>query len=71
MPDNTVRNIDTPLSDRALLVHILEHVEHLSGVLAEFAPLLDLLRRPDGKPDMIGAAQLRRRVRRGYLNKET
>ena len=65
MPDNTVRNIDTPLSDRALLVHILEHVEHLTSVLAEFAPLLDVLRRPDGKPDIIGGAQLRRKVRRG------
>ena len=65
MPDNAPRNIDTTLSDRALLVHILEHVEHLSDTLAEFRPVLDLLRGPNGKPDMIGAAQLRRRMRRG------
>ena len=65
MPSNTVRNIDTSLSDRALLVHILEHVEHLSAVLAEFAPLLSLLKGPDGKLDMVGAAQMRRKMRRG------
>jgi hypothetical protein len=65
MPEKTPRNIDTPLSDRALLVHILEHVEHFTAVLEEFRPLLDLLRGPDGKIDMIGAASLRRRARRG------
>lgn len=65
MPDKTPRNIDTPLSDRALLVHILEHVEHLTSVLEEFRPLLDVLRGPGGKPDMIGMAQLGRRIRHG------
>lgn len=65
MPDKTPRNIDTSLSDRALLVHILEHVEHFTEVLEEFRPMLDMLRRPDGKPDMVGALALRRRARRG------
>lgn len=65
MPDNTVRNIETSLSDRALLVHILEHVEHFTDLLEEFRPMLDMLRRPDGKPDVVGALQLRRKVRRG------
>jgi hypothetical protein len=65
MPDNTVRNIETSLSDRALLVHILEHVEHLTDVLAEFTPLLAMLRGPDGKVDMVGLASLRRKLRRG------
>ena len=48
-----------------MLVHILEHVEHLSDTLAEFRPVLDVLKGPGGKVDMIGAAQLRRKVRRG------
>ena len=64
MPDNAVRKIDTTLSDRALLVHILEHVEHFTDVLEEFRPMLNLLKGPDGKPDMVGALQLRRKVRR-------
>lgn len=46
-----------------MLVHILEHVEHLSDTLAEFRPVLDLLRGPGGKVDMIGAAQLRRKLK--------
>jgi hypothetical protein len=65
MPDNTVRNIDTSLSDRALLVHILEHVEHFTEVLEEFRPVLDLIKTRDGKPDLVGMAQLGRRARRG------
>ena len=63
--DNAPRNIDTTLSDRALLVHILEHVEAFSDLIEEFRPLLNLLKNGNGKPDMIGAAQLRRRMRRG------
>jgi hypothetical protein len=63
MPDNAVRKIDTSLSDRALLVHILEHVEHFTAVLEEFRPMLDLLRTRDGKPDMIGLATARRKLR--------
>jgi hypothetical protein len=65
MPDNAVRKIETTWSDRAILIHILEHVEHLSDTLAEFAPLLAILKGPDGKVDMIGAAQLRRRLKNG------
>jgi hypothetical protein len=65
MPDNAVRKIDTTLSDRDVLLHILAHVEDLWTVLDEFRPVLALLKGPDGKVDMIGAAQLRRRMRRG------
>ena len=65
MAADSPRNIETSLSDRALLVHILEHVEHLSDTLAEFRPVLDLLKGPGGKVDMIGAAQMRRRLKRG------
>lgn len=65
MAADSPRNIETSLSDRALLVHILEHVEHFTEVLEEFRPVLDLLRGPGGKVDMIGAAQLRRRIKRG------
>jgi hypothetical protein len=65
MPDNAVRKIDTTLSDRDVLLHILEHVEHFTDVLEEFRPMLNLLKGPDGKVDMIGAAQLRRRLKRG------
>ena len=64
MPDNAPRNIETTLSDRALLVHILEHVEAFSDLIEEFRPLLNLVKGANGKPDMIGAAQLRRRMRR-------
>ena len=64
-PDSAPRNIETTLSDRALLVHILEHVEAISDLVEEFRPLLNLARAANGKPDMIGAAQLRRRMRRG------
>jgi len=65
MPDNAVRKIETTLSDRDVLLHILAHVEDLWAVLDEFRPLLALLKGPDGKPDMVGALQLRRRARRG------
>jgi hypothetical protein len=65
MPDNAVRKIDTTLSDRDVLLHILAHVEDLWAVLDEFRPLLAILKGPDGRPDMIGAAQLRRRLKRG------
>lgn len=64
----------TPDSDqdvtRKLLGHIDtqvhaigQQVQALTDVLTEFRPLLALLRRPDGKPDLIGAATLRRRRR--------
>lgn len=67
MLDNAPRNIDTTLSDRAILLHLLEHAEHLYKTLEEFRPLLNLIKGADGKPDMIGAAQLRRKLRRSYL----
>ena len=53
------------MSDRDVLLHILAHVEELWTVLDEFRPLLATLRGPGGKVDMIGAASLRRKVRRG------
>lgn len=49
-----------------MLVHILEHVEHISDVLLKvepFLPLLDLVKGAGGKVDMMGAAQLRRKFR--------
>lgn len=65
MPANTVRKIETTMSDRDVMLHILAHVEDLWTVLDEFRPLLALLKGPDGKPDMVGALQLRRKVRKG------
>lgn len=65
MPGNTPNNIATTLSDRDVLLHILQHVEALTEVLEEFRPLLAMVRGPDGKPDMISVAQTVRRFRRG------
>lgn len=49
-----------------LQVHeIGQHVAELAAVLAEFRPLLAVLKGPGGKPDMVGAAQAARRFRRG------
>lgn len=65
MPPNTVRKIETTMSDRDILLHILSHVEDLWSVLDEFRPLLALLKTPDGKPDMVGMLSARRKARRG------
>lgn len=55
------------LSDRDLLLHILEHVEELTAVLDEFRPLLTAFTNAR-RPDMLGAAQAFRQgkaLRRG------
>lgn len=49
-------------SDRDLLLHILEHVEEITAVLDDFRPLLEMFR-PNGKTDMLGAAQAFRQGR--------
>lgn len=41
-----------------------QQVGELVRVLDEFRPLLAMLRAPDGKPDMIGLAAIRRRAGR-------
>jgi hypothetical protein len=41
-----------------------QQVGHLVSVLEEYRPLMAMLKKPDGKPDMIGALQLGRRARR-------
>lgn len=47
-------------------VHTIgQQVAGLVAVLDEYRPLLAMLRRPDGKPDLIGIAAVRRRTRRG------
>jgi hypothetical protein len=60
---------NTTLSDRELLIHLLQHVEvmgeqmnEITAQLAVFRPLLDQLA-PGGKPDMLGAMQARRTVK--------
>lgn len=65
MPVNTPNQITTTLSDRDVLLHILQHVEALTEVLEEFRPVLAMMKGPDGKPDMISVAQTVRRFRRG------
>ncbi len=41
---NCPEPIETSLSDRAILLHILTHVEKLDAELEEFRPLLTMLR---------------------------
>lgn len=61
---------ETPLTDRQLIIHILEHVEDLHAqvsalteVLGEFGPVLDKWRgSPNGYVGMLRAA---RELRRG------
>jgi hypothetical protein len=64
MPVKPPESIETQLTDRALLVHILEHVEAMWAELEEFRPLLAMLKRPNGTPDMVGLLQARREAKR-------
>ncbi|HLM89249.1 MAG TPA: hypothetical protein VK284_09505 [Streptosporangiaceae bacterium] len=64
MPATPPPEIKTELTDRALLVHILEHVEAMWAELDEFRPLLAMIKRPNGTPDMIGLLQARRDARK-------
>lgn len=48
--------METQLSDRAVLLHILGHVETMSATLERFRPLLELAA-PAGQPDAISLAQ--------------
>ena len=74
MAAQTPELIETTLSDRELLLHLLMHAEaqteqigrllELVDVLEEFRPLLNLVRGPNGKPDYVGLAQVRRNLRR-------
>jgi hypothetical protein len=57
--------IETGLSDRELLLHILQHVEHLSTELERWRPLLQMIAPNGAAPDAIGAAQAWRAMRRG------
>ena len=70
MAGKTQGVIETSLSDRDVLLHILTHVEALTELLAlldEFRPLLAMLTQ-NGKPDMVGIMQARREFRRGLRN---
>lgn len=52
--------VETSLSDRAILLHLLAHVEKLCEELDELrARFL-----PNGQPDMLAVAQARRGVKR-------
>jgi hypothetical protein len=64
MPVKPPESIETQLTDRALLVHILEHVEAMWAELEEFRPMLAMLKRPNGTPDMVGLLQARREAKR-------
>jgi hypothetical protein len=78
-PDHPVSSIaSTTLSDHDLIIHLLQHIEimyeqiaethgavmRIDGQLSVFAPLLAKYA-PGGRPDIIGAMQARREVRRG------
>ncbi len=59
--------IETALSDRQVLLHILTHVEELAelvDVLEEFRPLLNLIKGQNGKADYVGLAQIGRGLRK-------
>jgi len=64
MPVKPPEIAESKLTDRAILLHILEHVEAMWAELEEFRPLLAMLKRHDGTPDMIGMLQARREARR-------
>jgi hypothetical protein len=74
MPGITPNNGSTADGDRDVTRKILDHIDaqvhqigqqvtQLTEVLDEFRPLLAMLRRPDGKIDLAGAAAVRRRFR--------
>lgn len=78
-PPNSVNSVaGTTLTDRELLIHVLQHVEdmweklaevhehtlRMDGQLSVFAPLLARFA-PGGKPDMIALMQARREARHG------
>lgn len=52
------------LTDRDLLLLILGHVQEMWAELDSFRPLLAMLKRPDGRPDMVGLFQARREARK-------
>ena len=66
--------IETSLTDRDILLHLLTHVEELTDLpekvgqlvdaLEEFRPLLNLITTKNGQPDMIGLAQVGRAWRK-------
>jgi hypothetical protein len=58
--ENCPPSIETSLSDRAVLLHILAHVEELAGKLME----LEARFLPNGQPDMLAVAQARRGIRK-------
>lgn len=64
MPAAPPQKITSQLSDRDLLLHILSHVESMWAELEEFRPLLAMLKRPDGKPDMVGILGARRQAKK-------
>lgn len=63
---------ETRLSDRALLLHALQHIEEImtaigpmAAAFARWAPMLDALAPPPGAPpDAVTAAQTLRGLRR-------
>lgn len=76
--DNSATAIaNTTLSDHELLVHALQHIEdmyeqiaemhgavmRIDGQLSVFAPLLARLA-PGGRPDLVGAMQTRRDLKK-------
>lgn len=55
----------TALSNRELLEETAELVRALSDTLAEFEPLLAVVRTMNGSPSYVKAAGLRRSLRKG------
>lgn len=52
------------VTDRELLEQIARKVDELHAELDAFRPLLAMIRGGNGKPDMIGALQARRELRK-------
>lgn len=64
MPGETNGAAGPEITDREILLHILRRVEAMWDELEQFRPLLAILKRPDGRPDMIGLLQARREARK-------
>jgi hypothetical protein len=66
---------DTPLSDRDLLIHLLQHVEDMHDRIEQawtlIQPYVPILAKfaGGGQPDMMTIMQARRDLRRGHVQR--
>jgi hypothetical protein len=60
--ETTLTPIETRLTDRQILLHLLAHVEDLAAMLEPFRPVLQAAA-PGGRPDAISLAQAGRMLR--------